>query len=312
MHWTLHWPWPLWMIVVAAVAFCLGSRWMFYDIRRRYGPLAPVAILILLVIVMIFIAGLPRKRDRDRVITLLAALGGSVILIIAQTRKQQHYVQMISDWAGSQGFTAESESRTEGVETLPEPLRQLPLFRRACEPATGYVLSRDEPSNRRTVLFEFETHQKTPAPRWMWANPNYDAQRITVIAIRHAKLGLPAFELRPAAVAEPPLEDDPPWERIELTNRPRFAGIFTLYAQDLAQLRRVLRSTLISELERDPHWCLEGLGDWFIAYRVRRAGGLWSLPRGKFETHPAPEQLGARIKTAEHLCQLLTRASLTS
>ena len=210
MHWTLHWPWPLWMIVVAAVAFCLGSSWMSYDIRRRYGPLAPVAISMLLVSVIIFIAGLPRKRDRDRVITLLAVLGGSGILIIAQTRKQQHYVRMISDWAGSQGFTAESESRTEGVETVPEPLRQLPLFRRACEPATGYVLSRDELSNRRTVLFEFETHQKTPQ-RWMWANHNYDVQRITVIAIRHAKLGLPAFELRSAAVAEPPLEDDPPW-----------------------------------------------------------------------------------------------------
>ena len=282
------------MIVVAAVAFCLGSSWIFYGIRRRYGPMAPLAIVMLLAIVMIIIAGLPpRKRDRDRVITLLAGLGGSAILIIAQTRKQQHYVQMISDWAGSQGFTAESESRTEGVETLPEPLRQLPLFRRACEPATGYVLSRDEPSNRRTVLIEFETHPKTPAPRWMWANSDNDAQRITVIAIRHAKLGLPAFELRPAAVAEPPLEDDPPWERIELTNRPRFAAIFTLYAQDLAQLRRVLRSTLISELERDPHWCLEGLGDWSIAYRVRRAGGLWLLPRGNFETHPAPSQLGA-------------------
>ena len=301
------------MIVVAAVAFCLGSSWMFYDIRRRYGPLTPVAIVMLLAIVMIFSVGLPsRKRDRDRAITLLAGLGGSAILIIFQTRKQRRYVRMISDWAGSQGFTAESESRTEGVETLPEPLRQLPLFRRACEPATGYVLSRDEPSKRRTVLFEFETHQKSSVPRWMWARSNNDAQRITVIAIRHAKLGLPAFELRPAAVAEPPLKDDPPWERIELTNRPRFAAIFTLYAQDLAQLRRVLRSTLISELERDPHWCLEGLGDWFIAYRVRQAGGLWSLPRGKFETHPAPAELGARIKTVEHLCQLLTHASLTS
>ncbi len=269
MHLTLHWPWPTWMIVVAAAATCLGSSWIFYGIRRRYGPLTPVAIVMLLAIVMIFSVSLPsRKRDRDQAITLLAVLGGSAILIIARTRKQQRYVRMISDWAGSQGFTAESESRTEGVETLPEPLRQLPLFRRACEPATGYVLSRDEPSKRRTVLFEFETHPKTPVPRWMWANSNRDAQRITVIAIRHAKLGLPAFELRPAAVAEPPLKDDPPWERIELTNRPRFAGIFTLYAQDLARLRRVLRSSLISELERDPHWCLEGLGDWFIAFTL--------------------------------------------
>ena len=247
MHWTLHWPWPLWMIVVAAVAFCLGSSWMSYDIRRRYGPLAPVAISMLLVSVIIFIAGLPRKRDRDRVITLLAVLGGSGILIIAQTRNR---ALCTDDFrlGREPGIHCGVRIPTEGVETLPEPLRQLPLFRRACEPATGYVLSRDELSNRRTVLFEFETHQKTPPLRWMWANPNYDAQRITVIAIRHAKLGLPAFELRPAAVAEPPLEDDPPWERIELTNRPRFAGIFTLYTQDLAQLRRVLRSTLISEL----------------------------------------------------------------
>lgn len=73
MHWTLHWPWPLWMIVVAAVAFCLGSSWMSYDIRRRYGPLAPVAILMLLLIAIILIADLPRKRDRYRVITSLAA-----------------------------------------------------------------------------------------------------------------------------------------------------------------------------------------------------------------------------------------------
>lgn len=128
MRLTLYWPWPTWMIVVAAAATCLWLRWIFHGIGRRRGPLAPVAILMLLAIVMILVAGPPRKRDRDRVITLLAALGGSAILIIAQTRKRQHYVRMISDWAGSQGFTAESESRTEGVETLPEPLRQLPRF----------------------------------------------------------------------------------------------------------------------------------------------------------------------------------------
>jgi hypothetical protein len=280
---------------------------MSYDIRRRYGPLAPVALVMLLMIAMLFIPRLSRK-DLTKAIAGLAVVGGSGILIIAQIRKQQHSVRSITDWARSHGFTVESESRTEGAETLPEPLRRLPLFRRVCEPATRYVLSRDGPSDRRTLVFEFETHPKSPAPRWMWAHSNY-TRHMTVIAIGHAKLGLPAFELRPAKVAGRPLEDDPPWERIELTNRPRFAAIFTLYAQDLAQLRRVLRKNLIGELERDPRWCVEGLGEWFIAYRVRRGWSPWSLSRGDFESFPAPAELAARIKTAEHLCRLVTGGS---
>jgi hypothetical protein len=166
------------------------------------------------------------------------------------------------------------------------------------------VLSRDGPSDRRTLVFELETHPKAPAPRWMWTYPD-DARHMTVIAIGHAKLGLTAFELRPANVAGRPLEDEPPWERFELTNRPRFAAIFTLYAQDRAGLRRVLRDTLISELERDPRWCLEGLGEWFIAYRVRRGWRPWSPGRGDFESFPAPEKLAARIQKAEHLCCLV-------
>jgi hypothetical protein len=142
----------------------------------------------------------------------------------------------------------------------------------------------------------------------MWTDRD-DARHMTVIAIGHTKLGVPAFELRPATVAGRPLEDDPPWERIELTNRPRFAAIFTLYAQDPDRLRPIFTSALVDELERDVGWCLEGLGAWFIAYRVRRGWRPWSLGRGDFESFPAPGLLAARIKTAEHLCRLVTGGS---
>jgi hypothetical protein len=132
---------------------------------------------------------------------------------------------------------------------------------------------------------------------------------MTVIAIGRAELGLPAFELRPATVAGRPLSDSPPWERIELTNRPRFAAIFTLYTQDPARLRRMLTSALIKELERDAGWCLEALSEWFIAYRVGRGPKPWQPGRGVFESFPAPGFLAARIKKAEHLCGLVAGES---
>jgi hypothetical protein len=304
MRLNLDWPWPLWIIVVAAVAFCVGLKWMSFDLRRRYGRLAPVALVMLLMIAMLFSAR-PARQDRTKLITALAVVGGAGVLIIAQIREQRHSVRAISDWANSHGFTVESESRSEGAETVPEPLRRLPLFRRMSATASRYVLSHDGPSDHRTVVFEFETHAKLPPPTWMWADPDY-ARHMTVIAIGHPKLGVPAFELRPATVAGPPLEDDPPWQRIELTNRPRFAAIFTLYAQNLARLRPIFTSALVDELERDPGWCLEGLGEWFIAYRVRRDRRPWSSGRGDFESFPAPHLLAARIKTAEHLCRLVT------
>jgi hypothetical protein len=304
MRLNIDGPWPFWMIVVAAVALCAGLRWMSDDLRRRYGRLTPVALAMLLMIAALFVAP-PAGKDRTKLITLLAAAGGTAVLIIARTGKQRDSVRAISEWASTHRFTVESESRSEAAETLPEPLRRLPLFRRMCEPATLYVLSRHGPSDRRTLVFEFETHPKRPPPRWMWAYPD-DDRHMTVIAIGHPKLGVPAFELRPATVAARPLEDDPPWERIELTNRPRFAAVFTLYAQDLARIRPMFTSALVEELERDPCRCLEGLGEWIIAYRVRRGQRSWWRGRGDFESFPAPDLLAARIKTAEHLCGLIT------
>jgi hypothetical protein len=300
---AVAWNWPVWMIVAAAGALCLGFRWMSYDLGRRHGPLAPVAFVMLLMIA-ILLSSPPTQKDLTKVVAALAVVGGSGMLIIARIRKQRDSVRSISDWASRHGFTVKSGSRSDGAEALPGPLRRLPLFRRTCAPATRYVLSRDGPSDRRILVFEFETHPKSLGPRWMWADPD-DAQHMTVIAIGHPKLGLPAFELRPAKVARPPLEDNPPWERIELTNRPRFAATFTLYARDMARLRRVLTSALVDELERDPRWCLEGLGEWFIAYRVRRGGRPWLLGRGDFESFPAPDELAAWIKTADHLCRLV-------
>jgi hypothetical protein len=132
---------------------------------------------------------------------------------------------------------------------------------------------------------------------------------MTVIALHRAKFGLPAFELRPAEVAEPLLEDDPPWERIELTEQPRFAALCTLYAQDLSGLQRAFSKKLVNMLERDPGWCLEGLCEWFITYRAHRSQSFWSLPRGKFESVLAPKELSARIRTAHHLFGLVTEGS---
>jgi hypothetical protein len=295
------------------MAVYLGLRWTISYLGRRYRPLGPhlVAVAVLLLLMIVVLLG-PRVTSQDRTgWILMAALAGfllaDVLLAFARVHKQRRSVLAVFDWARSQGFAVESESRRLIAETLPEPLRRLPLFRRTCETATQYVLSREGPGDRRTLVFELETHPIYPGLRW--AQTWDDAKWMTVIAIGNAEDGLPAFELRPATVAGRPLSDSPPWERIELTNRPRFAGVFTLYTQEPERLRRVLTSALVEELERDADWCLEGLSEWFIAYRVRRGRKPWQPGRGAFESFPAPGFLAARIKKAEHLCGLVTGES---
>src|SRR5262249_13833047 len=144
--------------------------------------------------------------------------------------------QTFTEGAKDHGFTLTSESETDAEETLPETLRRLPLFRRGWEPATRYLLERNEGSQGlQTLIFGYETFRKTLIPWCLGSGRRI--LRVTVIAFRQHTLRLPAFELRPAKIAERALADDPPWTRLELPEQPRFSGRYTLYAQDSAQLQ---------------------------------------------------------------------------
>jgi len=295
------------LLVLASVSVVLGLNWLFYKLPRKYLGLTATTLLIFLVITgFLFPTRNPayRSSNQIRLVVLVAVLGPLVAL---QMWRQRSRGPKFTEWAKNHGFTLPSESRTDAGETLPESLRRLPLFRRGWEPETQYLLERNEGiRGLQTIIFEYVTSLRTLTPWWLTAGSGRRVLRVTVIAFRQDKLRLPAFELRPGDIALQPLNDDPPWTLSRLPGQPRSAEQHTLYAQDSDQIQCVFSPALVKRLERDPDWCLEGLGEWFIAYRYYRAKGFWSLRASTFESCVNPDELSAWLETAHHLFGLVT------
>jgi hypothetical protein len=128
---------------------------------------------------------------------------------------------------------------------------------------------------------------------------------MTVFAFRQPTLQLPAFELRPAEYAETQPDDELGETPVKLAGKPRFAERYTLRGRQTAEIERVFGDDLVNALERKSGWCLEGLGEWCIAYHYREARTFWTLHASGFEYCTNPAQLAARLKTARHLFELI-------
>jgi hypothetical protein len=128
---------------------------------------------------------------------------------------------------------------------------------------------------------------------------------MTVFAFRRHPLHLPAFVLLPAKIGERLQDDDLLPTRVELSGKPRFAERYTLRAQHTAELERVFSDQVVNALERETGWCLEGLGEWCIAYHCH-GKGFWTLRLSQFEDCARPDQLSELFEVAHHLFRQMT------
>jgi hypothetical protein len=128
---------------------------------------------------------------------------------------------------------------------------------------------------------------------------------MTVFAFRQPALQLPAFELRPAKYAETQPDDELGETPVELVGQPRFAERYRLRGRDTAGIQRVFSDALVNALERESGWCLEGLGEWCIAYHYHEARTFWTLHASGFEYCTNPAQLAARLEAAQRLFKLI-------
>ena len=106
---------------------------------------------------------------------------------------------------------------------------------------------------------------------------------MTVFAFRLPTRHLPAFELRPANLAEKPRNDELGETSVELVGKPRFADRYTLRGRHTAAIERVFSDALVNALERESGWCLEGLGEWCVAYHYHQARTFWTFRPSGFE-----------------------------
>jgi hypothetical protein len=307
-----------WRLVPVFLALVLGASylavsWQFYKLdsafqlsrMRRYLGLASLASMALSLALQIFAPTRDPARRKFDQITLLVSLAVSVPVVAFLTRRRIMRIRSLPEWAESHGFTVISGAPTEAEQTLPEDLRRLPLFRQGNEPATRFVMERDErKGGMQTLVFDYEWQEYSP----MWWFPLGSVPRVgrvTVVAFHRIKLHLPAFELLPTEVARQPLDDDPPWVLVELPEHPRFSAQYTLCAQDVAALQGVFSHDLINGMERRRGWCMEGLGPWLITYHHNGPEAFLRLqPRGL--ECAEPEDLEARLNTARHLFLLMT------
>jgi hypothetical protein len=183
-------------------------------------------------------------------------------------------------------------------------------LRRGREPETRYVLERsDESHDLQTIIFGSVTSRNSLVPlRGLLLTRPQPADPplfMTVFAFRRHALHLPAFVLLPARIGERLQDDDLLPTRVELSGELRFPERYTLRVQHTAELERVFSDQVMSALERDPGWCLEGLGEWCLAYHCH-GKGFWTLRPSPFEDCASPDQLSALFEVAHHLFQQMT------
>jgi hypothetical protein len=283
-----------------------GISWL---LARRYRAIAAVILLALSLVAVFFIPTRHPARRRSDEITLLVVLAVLAPAVAIGSVRRSRVGPMAAEWAKAHGFTVTSKSRAPAQETLPETLRQLPLLRRGWEQETRYLLERNDAGHDLQMIIFGLVTSRISTSRLGVVVPPGPLLFMTVFAFRRHTLRLPAFVLRPASatatIAERP-RDDGVSTQVELFGKPRFAEWYTLHAQHTAELERVFSDEVVNELEREPGWCLEGLGEWCIAYRYHQAKGFWTLRPSQFEDCAQPDQLSVRLEVAHHLFRQMT------
>jgi hypothetical protein len=299
----------LWGVIIALLfvifAIHFGIRWSLFKLQRRHREIAAALLFGICMVALILLPARNPARRRTDQITLLVALAVATFVGAVVSLRRSRTVRMFAEWAITHGFTVTSKSRSKAQETLPESLLRLPLLRTGQEPETRYVLKRNDPiHDLQTMIFGFVTSRIAFSP---WAPGPRDRPLVmTVFAFRRQKLHLPAFELRIAKIADQGQDDNLGSTRVELFGKPRFGERYALHAQQTAELERVFSDEVVNALERERGWCLEGLGEWCIAYRYHQAKTFWTFRPSGFEDCTNTGQLSARHKTADNLFRLMT------
>jgi hypothetical protein len=292
------------IIVIVLIALPFVIRGALYGLPRRYRSFGAILLVALALTANYFLPRRDPVRRRSERTVLLVALAGAGLVVAGTSLQRRRADRKIAEWAATHGFTVMSESRSPAQATLPEDLRDLPLFRSGQEPETFFVLEHDDRvQNLQTLIFGFVV-SRIQFSLWAMA-PRDRPLAMTVFAFRRPRRHYPAFELRPANLAEKPPDGELSGTPVELVGQPRFAERYTLRGRDAAGIQRVFGDALVNALERESGWCLEGLGEWCIAYHHHEAGTFWTLRPSGFEYCTDPDQLAARLETARHLLELI-------
>jgi hypothetical protein len=292
------------LVVFFGIRIGMGS--FLYGLPRQYRALGTILLLVICLATTYFIPTRDPVRRRWNQTTLLVILALGGLTAGGTSLMRRRAGRKLAEWAPMHGFTVVSESRSPAEATLPEGLRRLPLLRRGQEPETFLVLEHDDRvDNVQTTIFGFVVSRIQFRPSRMATTDR--PLTMTVFAFRQPKLQLPAFELRPAEYAETQPDDELGETPVELAGKPRFAERYTLRGWQTAEIERVFGDDLVNALERKSGWCLEGLGEWCIAYHYQEARTFWTLRASGFEYCTNPAQLAARLKTAQHLFKLIGR-----
>jgi hypothetical protein len=289
---------------VVVIGLRFGIRGALYQLPRRYRGFGGILLIGLCLAGYSFLPTRDPVRRRSEQTILLVVLAAAGLIVAWTSLRRRWTGWKVAEWAAMHGFTVMSESRSPAQATLPESLRQLPLLRRGQEPETYFVLERDDRArDLQTMIFglvvsriQFSASAMAPTDRPL---------TMTVFAFRRPTLHLPAFELRPADLAEKPPDDGLGETAVELVGKPRFADRYTLCGRHTAKNERMFGDALVNALERESGWCLEGLGEWCIAYHYHQARTFWTFRPSGFEYCTDPDQLAARLETARHLFGLI-------
>jgi hypothetical protein len=297
---------PILLIIVFVVFIGLrfGLRGALYGLPRRYRAFGVIGLMALALAANYFSSTRDPVRRRSEQIILLVVLAVVGLIVAVTSLRRRRTGWKLTEWAATHGFTVMSECRSPAQATLPESLRQLPLLRQGQEPETFFVVeSEDRAHDLQTMIFGFVVSRIRFSLSAMGHTDR--PLTMTVFAFLRPTRHLPAFELRPASLAEEPTDDELGETPVELVEEPRFAERYTLRGRHTAEIKRVFSDALVNALERESGWCLEGLGEWCIAYHYRQARTFWTFRPSGFEYCADPDQLVARLKKARRLFGLI-------
>ncbi len=215
------------IIIVIVIGLRFGIRGALYQLPRRSRAFGGILIMALALAANCFLPARDPVRRRSEQTILLVILAAAGLFVAGTSLRRRRTDWKLAEWAAMHGFTVMSECRSPAQATLPQKLQQLPLLRNGQEPETFFVLKRDDRAHEvQTMIFGFVVSRIRFSP-WAMAPTDWPLT-MTVFAFRRPTRHLPAFELRPADLAEKPPDDELGETPVELVGKPRFAERYTL------------------------------------------------------------------------------------